>query len=53
MVAENSDIASLYSAGKTFENRNLNVIVLKKASSKRKVWIGIIVFNSSQNCCET
>lgn len=43
MVAQNSDIASQYTAGKTFENRNLNVLVLKKASSQRKVWIGIIV----------
>ncbi len=39
MVAANGDIASSYIAGKTFENRNLKVIVLKKASSKRKVWI--------------
>jgi len=39
MVAANGDIASSYIAGKTFESRNLKVIVLKNASSKRKVWI--------------
>jgi hypothetical protein len=32
-------IASSYSAGKTFESRDLTVLVLKKASAQRKIWI--------------
>jgi hypothetical protein len=39
VVNANSDIASTYVAGKTHESRDLKVIVLKTATSKRSVWI--------------
>jgi hypothetical protein len=39
IVNANSDIASSYIAGKTSESRNLKVLVLKKVSSQKKVWI--------------
>ena len=40
VVAANPTIASQYIAGKSYEKRNLKVIVLKTATSKRNVWIG-------------
>jgi hypothetical protein len=40
IVAENSDIASSYVAGYTYEQRALKVITIKGATNKRKVWIG-------------
>jgi hypothetical protein len=38
VVAENPEFSS-YVAGKTYENRDLKVLVLKSATSQRKVWI--------------
>lgn len=38
-AADNSDLVSLYSAGKTYENRDLQVMVLKTATSKKGIWI--------------
>lgn len=40
IVKENPSIASNYTAGKTFQNRELRVLVLKTKTSKRAVWIG-------------
>lgn len=37
VVAANPTIASQYIAGQTYEKRNLKVIVLKTATSKRNV----------------
>lgn len=39
MVNDNPDIASTYTAGKTYENRDLKVLVLKTSSSQKSVWI--------------
>ena len=39
VVAQYPSLASSYVAGKTFESRDLRVIVLKKASAQRKIWI--------------
>lgn len=39
LVKANPDLASTYSAGTTFEKRDLTVLVLKAAAGKRKVWI--------------
>lgn len=36
---DNPDIASSYSAGKTYENRDLKVLVLKTSTSQKSVWI--------------
>ncbi|RMZ96898.1 carboxypeptidase O, partial [Brachionus plicatilis] len=38
-VAANSDIASSYVYGKTYENRNLKAIVLKTPTTTRSIWI--------------
>ena len=38
-VESNSDIASSYVAGQTYEKRDLKVIVLKTSTSKRNIWI--------------
>ncbi|CAF1015019.1 unnamed protein product [Brachionus calyciflorus] len=38
-VFDNSDIASSYIYGKTYENRNLKAIVLKTPTSSRAIWI--------------
>ena len=40
MVQENPELASSYVAGKTYENREIKVIVLKTPSSSRLVWLG-------------
>jgi len=37
---DNSDLASLYTAGKTFESRELKVVLLRTATSKKAIWIG-------------
>jgi len=39
IIADNSDIASSYVAGKTHEQRDLTVLVLKTESSKKSIWI--------------
>ncbi len=39
LEAENSDLISSYSAGKTFEKRDLKVLVFKTATSKKAIWI--------------
>lgn len=39
MEIDNPDIASTYSIGKTFENRDLKVLVLKTSTSQKNVWI--------------
>jgi carboxypeptidase A2 len=39
IVANNNDIASTYSAGKTYENRDLKVLVLKTSTSQKAVWL--------------
>lgn len=39
-AADNSDLVSLYNAGKSYESRDLKVMVLKTASSKKGIWIG-------------
>ena len=39
VIAQNPSIASSYIAGKTHEKRNLRVLVLKTATSKRAIWI--------------
>jgi len=39
IVNSNSDIASSYLAGRTFENRDLKVLVLKTSTSSRSIWI--------------
>ncbi|RNA22669.1 carboxypeptidase A1-like [Brachionus plicatilis] len=39
MEIDNPDIASTYSFGKTFENRDLKVLVLKTSTSQKNVWI--------------
>lgn len=39
VVSQNSDIASAYTAGSTYENRQLRVIVLKGPNARKKVWI--------------
>lgn len=39
VVRDHPNIASSYVAGKTYENRNLKVLVLKTSTSKRNVWI--------------
>ena len=36
---ENPDLVSSLSIGKTFENRDLRVIVLKTTTSTRNIWI--------------
>ena len=38
-AAANPTWISTASAGKTYENRDLKVITLKKATTKRSVWI--------------
>jgi hypothetical protein len=40
VASENSNIASVYSIGKTYEYREINAMVLKTPSSKRKILIG-------------
>lgn len=39
IVNSNNDIASSYIAGRTFENRDLKVLVLKTSTSRRSIWI--------------
>ena len=39
IAEENSNIASVYSAGKTFQNRDLKVIVIKSPTSSRSIWL--------------
>lgn len=39
-AADNSDLVSLYSAGKSYESRDLKVMVLRTATSKKGIWIG-------------
>jgi murein tripeptide amidase MpaA len=39
VTKQNSDIASTYIAGQTYEKRNLRVLVLKTSTSKRNVWL--------------
>lgn len=39
VVSENPDLASSYITGQTYENRNLNVLVLKTPTSKRSIWM--------------
>ena len=38
--ADNPDLVSLYNAGKSYESRDLKVMVLKTATSKKGIWIG-------------
>jgi hypothetical protein len=38
-VSKNRELASMYTAGKTYEGRDLNVIVLKTPTSQRAIWI--------------
>ena len=40
IVDDNPSIASSYVAGRTIENRDMRVLVLKTSTSKRAVWIG-------------
>ena len=40
MVNNNNDIASSYSIGKTYENRDLKVLLLKTSTSQKAVWLG-------------
>ena len=40
IVSNNNDIATSYSTGKTFENRDLRVLVLKTSTSQKSIWIG-------------
>ena len=37
--ANNADLVSHYSAGSTYEKRDLRVMVIKTASSKKDIWI--------------
>jgi hypothetical protein len=39
MVIDHPDLASSYVAGKTEENRELKVLVVKTPSSSRAIWI--------------
>jgi len=39
VVTNNNDIASSYVTGKTYESRDLKVLVLKTPTSKRSIWI--------------
>jgi murein tripeptide amidase MpaA len=39
LAAQNPDIASVYTAGLTYERRSMKVMVLKTSTSKRNVWI--------------
>ena len=39
IVRSNQDIASSYIAGKTYEKRDLKVVVLKTDKSKRSIWL--------------
>ena len=49
-VQSNSDIASSYIAGKSYENRLLKVIVLKPVStSTRSLWIGTNLHDKNIN----
>ena len=41
VVQDNPDIASSYNPGNSFENRQLKTIVLKAATGKKGIWIGI------------
>ena len=38
--AANPDIVSSYSAGKSYESRDLKVLVIKTTTSKKSIWIG-------------
>ena len=40
IATQNPSIASTYSAGKTYEYREIEVLVLKTQSTKRKILIG-------------
>ena len=40
IVSSNNDLASSYSTGQTFENRDLRVLVLKTSTSQKSVWLG-------------
>lgn len=48
-VQNNSDIASSYIAGKSYENRLLKVIVLKVSTSTRSLWIGTNLHDKNIN----
>lgn len=43
IVDENPNLASYYSVGRTYENRELRVLVLKTPTSQKAVWIGNII----------
>ena len=47
--AANPDIVSSYSAGKSYESRDLKVLVIKTPTSKKSIWIGrkIIQFQAA------
>ena len=40
LETDNSDLVSSYSAGTTYEGRDLKVSVFKTATSKKAIWIG-------------
>jgi hypothetical protein len=39
IASENSEFVSQYSAGSSFQNRDLRVIVIKAGSPAKRVWI--------------
>ena len=46
VVANNNDIASSYSTGRTFESRDLRVLVLKTSTSQKSIWLGKLIIIS-------
>ena len=51
--AANPDIVSSYSAGKSYESRDLKVLVIKTPTSKKSIWIGrkiIQIWHHLLNC---